>query len=188
VKRKIRLCRRVICFTTRASPRYNSSAALTGYDAPQWVEDELMLARGADQAALEFRERDVVRTGASNLYPYVEFDRENVPALLIELAERIKEWPIGPLNLKLEAPAELRTAVEQAANAGTLVASIVVDEGGQTTNEDLKVRVQNGHLIVPFWLKPNPNQSIEIEIALGAQRLVSRGISPSVRNAPLTVV
>lgn len=188
VKRKIRLCRRVICFTTRASPRYNSSAALTGYDAPQWVEDELMLARGGDQAALEFRERDVVRTGASNLYPYVEFDRENVPALLIELAERIKEWPIGPLNLKLEAPAELRTAVEQAANAGTLVASIVVDEGGQTTNEDLKVRVQNGHLIVPFWLKPNPNQSIEIEIALGAQRLVSRGISPSVRNAPLTVV
>lgn len=188
VKRKMRSSKRVICFTTRAAPRYDENGAITGYDAPQWVEDELMLAHGMDRPVIEFRESNVIRAGASNLHPYTAFERNRLATLLLDLAERVKEWPIGPLNLRLEVPDAIRAAVEQAANAGSLMARITVDEDGQAASEELKVRVQNSQLVIPFWLKPNPNQSIDIEIVFGAQTLVRRGISPSVRDARLELL
>ena len=48
--------------------------------------------------------------------------------------------------------------------------------------------MRDGQLVVPFWIKPDPNMSIEIEVTLGARRLASRGISPAVREARLSAV
>src|SRR5262245_51048381 len=56
VKRKIRQCRRMLCFVTRARPRYDPGGAVpTSYEPPDWVRDELMLARGAEKLVTEFR-------------------------------------------------------------------------------------------------------------------------------------
>src|SRR5262245_19229565 len=57
VKKKIRLCRRIICFVTQAKPRYDpGSTTPTSYEPPDWVRDELMLGRGVDKLVTEFRE------------------------------------------------------------------------------------------------------------------------------------
>lgn len=190
VRKKIRQCRRVVCFVTRAKPNYDQTGAIESYAPPDWVRDELMLARGADRDAIEFRETGVSYGGASPFRAYVEFDRDQLPKLLLDLAVRLAEWPVGPLQLRLSVPDQFRAEVAQAANASTLRARCVaLDETGtERSAEDLKVHVRDGQLLVPFWVKADPNLSIEIEITLGARRLVCRGISPAVRDALLSVV
>lgn len=190
VKRKIRQCRRVLCFATRATPRYGQGGEIVSYDPPDWVRDELMMARGGDREALEFRERGVSYGGASILRPYVDFDRDQLPQMLLDLALRVSEWPVGPLQLRLTIPEEFQAEVESAANADTLRARCVaIDlDGTERSSEQLRVHTREGQLIVPFWIKPDPNLSIEIEVDLGARRLAARGISPAVHPARLRLV
>lgn len=188
IKRKIKQCQRVLCFTTRAKPNYDMQGVVTDYQPPDWVRDELMMSRGGEQNAIEFREQGVNYGGAAVLRPYVLFDREQIPQLLVDLARRVSEWPVGPLQLKLSVPDALRSDFEQAANARTLRARCEAIDlyGGASRKEELDVYMRDGQLIVPFWIKPDPNLSIEIEVNLGARRLAARGISPSVREARLT--
>lgn len=190
VKNKIRQCRRVLCFVTRAEPRYDQSGAIASYDPPDWVRDELMMARGSDRDAIEFRETGVKYGGASPFHAYWEFDRDHLPKLLLDLAVRVAEWPVGPLQLRLAVPDQFRAEVEQAANARTLKARCAAfdDTGTERSVEELSVHVRDGQLVVPFWIKPDPNMSIEIEVTLGARRLACRGISPAVREARLSAV
>ena len=189
VRRKIKQCRRVLCFVTRAAEIHGPNGAIEGYRPPEWVRDELMMARGAGQDAIEFRETDVRYEGAAPFRGYVNFDRDNVPRLLLDLARRLKDWPVGPLQLRLAVPAEFKAEIEQAANAGILKAQCAaISEGEPEYSEELPVRVLDDRLIVPFWIKPNPNLSIDIVITLGARRLACRGISPAVREARLAVV
>ena len=190
VRRKIAQCRRVLCFVTRAEPRYGQDGALISHAPPDWVRDELMMARGAKLDAIEFRETGVTYGGAAPFRAYWEFDREQLPKLLVDLAHRLAEWPVGPLQLRLTAPGELRAEIEQAANAGTLRARCVAidDEGAERHADDLQVYIRDGQLVVPFWIKPDPDLSIEIDITIGARRLACRGLSPAVREARLSIV
>jgi hypothetical protein len=188
VKKKIRQCQRVLCFATRAKPNRDEKGNVVDYQPPDWVRDELMMSRGGELIAIEFREKDVSYGGASVLRPYVVFDREQLPQLLLDIAQRVSEWPVGPLQLKLSVPEGLRAEVEQAANARTLRARCVALDlfGTAGRTDDLEVYVRDGQLIVPFWIKPDPDISIEIELNVGARRLAARGISPAVREARLT--
>jgi hypothetical protein len=190
VRSRIKQCRRVLCFVTRSNPRYDQSGGIVGYEPPDWVRDELMLARGDDRAAIEFRETGVTYEGPASLRPYVEFDRNKLPGLLVQLAQRLAQWPIGPLQLRLSVPNEVMNDIEQAATANLLEARCTVfDEfGTESGAEAVRVRLRDGQLIVPFWVKPDPNSSIEVELTLGARRLACRGISPAVREARLSVV
>lgn len=190
VKRKIRSCRRVLCFVTRAAPRRDETGAIVSYEPPDWVRDELMMARGANRDAIEFRESGVLYGGASAFHAQPDFEHTNLPKLLIDIAQRLKEWPVGPLQLRLEVPDLLRPEIERAVIQKTLQARCAIsdDDGTIQHNETLPVRMQDARLIVPFWVKPTPSQTIEIEITLGSQRLVAQGISPTVREARLAVV
>jgi hypothetical protein len=190
VRKRMQQCRRVLCFVTRAQPRYDRNGAIVGYEPPDWVRDELMMARGAAQDALEFRQSEVSYAGASPFHAYIEFDTNDMPRLLLDLARRVAEWPVGPLQLRLSVPAAFRAEVEQATNARRLSARcIALDEtGAEHSAEDLRVHLRDGQLIVPFWVKPHPNLSIEIEVNLGARRLACRGISPAVREAQLAPI
>jgi hypothetical protein len=189
VKKKIRQCRRVLCFVTRAAPIYDQNGATGNYHPPDWVRDELMLARGAERDTIEFRESKVQYGGAAPFHAYCEFDRNQLSQLLLDIALRVREWPVGPLQLRLAVPEAFRSEVEQAANAGTLKARCVAIEDAETQyEEELTVRFRDEQLIILFWIKPKPNVSIEIEVNLGARRLVSRGISPAVREARLAPI
>ncbi len=189
VKKKIRQCRRVLCFVTRAKSRYDAAGQIVSYEAPDWVRDELAMARGADQRGIEFRERQVEYGGAAAFHAYVEFDRSELPKLLLDLAERIREWPVGPLQLRLNVPNALLPDVEHAVQAGTLKACCIVSENGvELSRDELKVHFLDEILIVPFWIKPGPDIAIDVEVTLGAKQLVCRGISPSVRQARLSVI
>jgi len=190
VRTRIAQCRRVLCFVTRAEPRRDEKGSIVSYAPPQWVHDELMIARGADRDAIEFRETGVDYGGAASFHAYVPFDRENLPKLLLDLAARVAEWPVGPLQLRLAAPEQFKDDVEAAANANKLKArcSAFDETGSPRSVEELKVHVRDGQLVVPFWIKPDPNLSIEIEVTLGARTLACRGISPAVREARLRLV
>jgi len=187
VRGRMRQCRRVLCFVTRGEPRYDQSGVVVSYAPPDWVRDELMMTRGAGGDAIEFRETNVTYGGAALLRAYVDFDRDQLPKLLKDLAMRLAEWPVGPLQLRLSFPDEFRPEVEQAANAATLRAqcSAIDDEGTVRKTDDLLVYLRDGQLVVPFWIKPDPDLSIEIEVTLGAHRLACRGLSPAVREARL---
>ena len=67
------------------------------YEPPDWVRDELMMARGAGREAIEFRESGVDYEGAAPLRPYVEFEN-HIAELLVKIAERISKRPVGPLS------------------------------------------------------------------------------------------
>jgi hypothetical protein len=184
VKSKILECRRVLCFVTRARERNGEPGV---YDPPDWVRDEMAMARGAERQTLEFRENGVSYGGAAGYHAYVPFDSAELPKLLLELSRRLSEWPVGPLQLRLTVPEGMREEVQQAANAKTLRACcMAIDETGhERSKEELTVRVRDGQLIVPFWIKPDPNLSIDIEVTLGVKRLACRGISPAVCIAKL---
>ncbi len=190
VRNKIRQCRRVLCFATRARERYDQEGRIVSYEPPDWVRDELMMARGAGRNAIEFRESGVGYGGAAPGRPYVDFDRADIADLLVKIAERISKWPVGPLQLKLAVPEEFSEQVKAATNAARLTArcSALDWTGTETHTEELKVHLQDGRLIVPFWIKPDPNITIEIEIDVGAQRLACRGISPTIRVASLDAI
>jgi hypothetical protein len=190
VKTAIGQCRRVLCFVTCAQPRYDGSGNIIGHDPPDWVRDELMMARGAGKDAIEFREKGVIYGGAAPFHAYCEFDRNQLPQLMLDLALRLADWPVGPLQLRLTVPDEFRDEVQHCANASTLKARcIAIDHAGaERSAEDLKVHLRDGQLIIPFWIKPDPDVSIEIEVALGSRKLACRGISPAVREARLQLV
>jgi hypothetical protein len=187
IKRLIRGCRRVICFVTRAAPIYGPDGRIAGYTPPDWVRDELIIARGASVDALEFREQGVTYGGAASFSAWHPFNREDIPPLLLRLAEVLKDWPVGPLLLRLAVPDALRADMEQAATAGTLRARCTAldREGSELSAEDLDIRVLDNQLVVPFWIKPRPDMAIDIAIALGPRRLVCKGISPAVCVASL---
>ena len=187
VKQRIRGCRRVLCFTTRSTPRYNAQGQVESYEPPDWVRDELMLARGRDKVAVEFREDRVVYGGAASFVAWHAFKREELPELLVRLACLLSAWPVGPLQLRLNVPPAFALEVENAANARQLKARcLALDEAGDLVGEEeLPVHVHEGRLTVPFWIKPDPGLSIEIEISIGNKRLACRGISPAVREARL---
>ena len=190
VKRLISGCRRVLCFTTRGAARFGQNGAIVGYEPPDWVRDELVLARGNAREAIEFRESGVVYGGTSPFYAWHEFDRSHLADLLVDLAKVLAEWPVGPLQLRLAVPPALQGDIERATNAHTLTARCLAldDAGIEVSADQLKVRLWDGQLTVPFWVKPDPKLSIEIEINWGGQQLVCRGISPTVREARLQLV
>jgi hypothetical protein len=161
--------------------------AITGYNPPDWVRDELMLGRGAEKIAIEFREKDVRYGGAAHFSAWHAFDRDELPALLLRLAEILKDWPIGPLQLRLTVPSDLQSDFDIGVDAGTLQAKCTARDGDDNVvfSEEPLVRRRNDQFVIPFWIKPDPNLAIEIEIAFGARRLVCKGISPAVCIAPL---
>lgn len=190
VRKRMQGCRRVLCFVTKAKPRYGPAGEVTAHDPPGWVRDELMMARGAALDAIEFREEGVAYDGAAPFSAYQEFDRSNLPALLVRLAELLKEWPVGPLLLNLAVPDALRDAIGDAAAAGALRAKCRVRdlEDQIVTEQELDVRERNGQLHLPFWVKPDPNLTIEIEVRVGATRLVCNGLSPAIREARMKAI
>jgi hypothetical protein len=107
----------------------------------------------------------------------------------ISIAERLAEWPVGPLQLRLSVPEALRPTIQAAAHAHTLRASCRAfdEEGTERNAQELEVRLRDGQLIVLFWIKPDPGLSIDIELAIGPTVLTCQGISPIVRDAPLTL-
>ncbi len=187
VKRLLKGCRRVLCFVTRGRPRRDASGAVESFEPPGWVHDELMMARGRDLVAVEFREDGVSYDGAAGFSAWHGFKPTELPDLLVHLAKLLKDWPVGPLHLRLTVPVAFSTDVENAANAGLLRARCRArdETGDPVSEEELPVHVLDGRLTVPFWIKPNPGLSIEIEITLGTRRLACRGISPAVREAKL---
>jgi hypothetical protein len=191
IMRKIQSCRRVLCFVTRAKENYGPGGGdPISYGPPDWVRDELMMARAKNLSAIEFRESGVDYGGAAAFESYHPFDRTDLPGLLLQLAEILKDWPVGPLQLRLSVPDALRDEIVQAANAGTLTAQCRArDLDDQVVSEgNLEVRVRDGQLTVPFWINPDPNLAVEIQIQFGNTWLGCAGLSPIVREAPLKIV
>jgi hypothetical protein len=190
VRKKIRQCRRVICFVTRSRPRFDQGATVpTSYEPPDWVRDELILARGADKLVTEFRETMVEYGGTSPFHAYKLFDRTNLPKLLLDVAETVAQWPLGPIQLRLLFPDDIKQQIVAAANAGNLrVQCTALEDGQEVGTEDLPVHLRDEQLIVLYWIKPKPNYSIDVVVRFGAQNLARRGISPAVREATLSAV
>ena len=57
VRSKISQCRRMLCFVTRSAPKRGKKGKATEFSPSDWVRDELMMARGAQCDAIEFREQ-----------------------------------------------------------------------------------------------------------------------------------
>jgi hypothetical protein len=190
VRRKIRQCRRVLCFATRATPRFAAGGAVPGsYEPPVWVHDELSMARASDLEAVEYRETLVTYGGAADLHPYRSFDRDKLPDLLLDVAELVSSWPVGPIQIRLSFPDAIQPQMLAAANAGTLQAECTAVEDGQEVNvETVRVHRQGDQLVALFWVKPKPTYSIDVRVQFGAQSLARRGISPVVAEASLSVV
>jgi hypothetical protein len=189
IRRLIKSTKRVLCFVTRAKPNHGEDGSATSYAPPDWVRDELMMSRGADKTAIEFREKDVEYGGAAPFSAFHRFDRAELPALLLELAEILKDWPVGPLTLRLTVPQALQDDFGAGVDAGTLQAKWAARDGDDSvvfSGEALVRRRQPDQFVIPILIKPDPNLAIEVDIAFGPRsRLVCTGISPSVCNAPL---
>jgi hypothetical protein len=189
VRRLIKSTKRVLCFVTRAKLNHGEDRSLTSYAPPDWVRDELMMSRGADKTAIEFREKDVEYEGAAPFSAFHAFDRAELPALLLELAEILKDWPVGPLTLRLTVPPGLQDDFGAGVDAGTLQAKCTArdsDDNVVFSEVALVRRRQPDQFVIPILIKPDPNLAIEIDIAFGPRsRLVCTGISPTVCMAPL---
>jgi hypothetical protein len=189
IRRLIKSTRRVLCFVTRDKPNRAEGRSVTSYAPPDWVRDELMMSRGADKTAIEFREKDVEYGGAAPFSVYHAFDRAELPALLLELAEVLKEWPVGPLTLRLTVPQALQDDFGAGVDAGTLQARWTARDGDDNvvfSEVALVRRRQLDQFVIPILIKPDPNLAIEVDIAFGPRnRLVCTGISPTVCMAPL---
>jgi hypothetical protein len=187
VRSLIRSCKRVLCFVTRAAPNYGPTGAIASYAAPDWVTDELMMARGADQDAIEFREDGVARGGTAPFAAWHDFERDNLAALLLRLAELLKQWPIGPLQLRLTVPQEMRDEFDLGVAAGNVRARCTAADssGVEVFSEELPIRKRGDQFMVPFWVKPDPDLTIDLEILYGGSRLVCKGVIPAVCIAPL---
>jgi hypothetical protein len=111
-----------------------------------------------------------------------------LPSLLLRLAEILKEWPVGPLQLRLSVPRDLEGDFNAGVDAGTLYAKCTARDGedNEILADQPAVRKRDGQFVIPFWIKPDPNLAIEIEIAFGPRRLVCKGISPAICIATLT--
>jgi hypothetical protein len=190
VKKKVRQCRRVICFVTRATPRYGPGGAVpVSYEPPVWVHDELIAARANDLLATEYRETLVEYGGAATFHSHHAFDRDSLPDLLLDVAEMVSSWPVGPLTLRLSFPDAIQAQMVAAANAGTLQAECTaVEDDQEVGSETVRVHLQGGQLVALFWLKPKPTYSINVVVRYGAQNLARRGISPVVAEASLIPV
>jgi hypothetical protein len=191
VMRTIKMCRRVLCFETKAKPNYGPSGGEPiSYGPPDWVRDERMMAMGANLSAIAFRELGVDYGGAAALEPYYLFERTNLPGLLLKVAELLKDWPLGPLLFRLSVPNALCDEIAQAASAGTLRALCRARDLGDllVAEESQEVRMRDKRLTVLFWVKPDPNLTVEIELQFGTKRLVSGGVSPAVHETELSIV
>lgn len=190
VRGLIQQANRVLCFTTRASPIYGPQGEVTGYAPPGWVRDELMLARGASKEAIEFREAGVTYDGAAPFSAWHAFDRDQLPALLLRLAEVLRGWPVGPLMLRLRVPPQLAEEFDTRVQAAGPMAECTAREEDGTVflSERLPVRKVDDRYVVPFWIKPDPNLSIEIDISHGTHQLVCRDVSPAICIAELRKV
>jgi len=190
VKKKMRQCRRVISFVTRAQARFDPGATTpSSYEAPDWVRDEIMMARGADRVVTEYRESLVTYGGAASFHAYRSFDRNKIPELLLDISGIVSSWPVGPIQLRLSFPEAMRQEIVDAANAGTLEAQcIALEDGQEVSSETLKVHLLDDKLLALFWIKAKPTYSIDVVVRFGARNLARRGISPVVREATLSVV
>jgi hypothetical protein len=188
VRQRIKGCKRVLCFVTRAGEICTPDGSQTGYyNPPDWVRDELMLSRGAEKVAIEFREKGVTYGGAAPFSAWHPFDRTELPALLLRLAEILKEWPVGPLQLRLSVPAVLAADFDTGVNKGTLRAKCIARYSeDDEVSADLPVRKLDNQYVISFWIKPDPNLAIEIEIDFGSGKLVCRGILPATCIATLS--
>jgi hypothetical protein len=190
VKKKIRQCRRTICFVTRGRERYErGSSTPSSYEPPDWVRDELIIGRSTDGLVTEFRESHVDYGGAAAFHSFTAFDRGNLPKLLLDIAATVADWPIGPIQLRLSFPDALRAQIVAAANAGMLRAKCsVLEDGEEIRSEEVPIHLRDDQLIALFWVKPRDNYLIDVIVPFGAQSLARRGISPIVREAALSAV
>ena len=51
--------------------------------------------------------------------------------------------------------------------------------------DDPLVRKRGDQFVILFWIKPDPDLAIEIEIDFGPRRLVCKDVSPAVCIVPL---
>jgi hypothetical protein len=187
VKALIRRSNRVFCFVTRASEIYTETGAVRGYLPPGWVRDELMLARGANKEAIEFRETGVIYDGAAPFMAWHEFDRDRLPDLMLRLAQVLKDLPVGPLILRLRVPAALEPEFDRDVQADRLVAECRAREndGAILVTDRIPVRKVADRYVIAFWIKPDPDVSIEVDINYAGRQLVCRGVSPAICIADL---
>jgi hypothetical protein len=190
IRRLIKTTQRVLCFTTRAEPIYDEKGTLLGHAPPDWVRDELMISRGNDTTAIEFREAGVRYKGAAPFSAWHDFDTKDLPALLLRLAGLLKEWPVGPLQLRIRVPEKIENQFDLRVKAGNLRAKCTAWDlnGNIIFSEEQPVRIRLDQFMVLFWVKPDPNMEIEIEIPYDRQRLVCTGLSPAICVAQLTPV
>jgi hypothetical protein len=138
--------------------------------------------------AIEFREKGVDYGGAAIFSAWHPFDREELPALLLELAKLLKDWPVAALQLRLDVPPDVQKKFDDWFYTGRLRATCVAldTDANEILREDVLVRRIHGQFVVPFWVKPDPDLSIDIEIFYDpAYRLACKGILPAVCVAPL---
>jgi hypothetical protein len=189
VRNIISRCKRVICFATRAG-RARTANGITMYPPPRWVLDENMMAFGRRQSVAMFIERDVDYGGAGAFLAWHQFSRDALPDLLIHLAELLKEWPVGPLQLRLNIPSEVKAEFDRIIlQPGLKARCRAIDtDGNVILEEENQIRPVQDYFVIPFWIKTDPNIVIDIEIQVGHRQLISRGLSPSVCKVPLQAV
>jgi hypothetical protein len=190
VRAAMRTCRRVLCFVTRSSPLYGPGGQTTGFRPPDWVHDEMLMARGANTKTVEFRETGVSYEGSAQHYPWHEFDRDQLPKLLLRLAQLLKTWPVGPLQLRLTVPQELYDDFSRGVAMGNFVATCAARDSSEAIvfEEEEPVRLRDNQFVVLFWIKPDPNLAIDLEIRGGPRKLVCRGVAPAICDARLLAI
>jgi hypothetical protein len=189
VHKLIRTCRRAMCFMTQHQKVTASDGSIT-YAPPDWVRDEMTVARTTGLETIEFRERLVTYEGAASFVAFNEFDRQELPKLLLRVAEHLKRWPVGPLQLRLRVQPELLSEFSQGVVSGGFEAICAARDGSGTVvySEKLPVRIWDGQFVVPFWIKPDPDVVIDLEIKYGPRKLVCQGVSPTICIADLRSV
>ena len=191
VRRLIKSAKRVLCFVTRAKPNQREDGLVTSFAPPDWVRDELMMSRGADKTAIEFREKGVEYGGAAPFSAFHTFDPAELPALLLELAGILNDWPVGRIVL-LTVPQALQDDFGAGVDAGTLQAKCTArdsDDNVVSSEMALVRRRQPDQFVIPIMIKPDPNLAIEIDIAFGPRnRLVHRHLARHLHRATAATV
>ncbi len=190
VRDTIKSCKKVLCFVTRATPTYSSGGQIVSYAPPDWVRDEHMIAQGSEVDVVEFRETSVVYGGAASFYAVHDFDRDKIPALLLHIAKLLRAWPVGPLQLRLTVPQEIDEEFRRGVRQGNFVAICTArhEDDSIISQETQPVRLRDRQFVVPFWIKPDPNIAIDVEIAYGPRKLVCKGVAPAICDALLEAV
>jgi len=115
---------RVLCFTTRGAARFGRGA-IVGYEPPDWVRDELVLARGNAREAYRIsRERSCCTGGTSPFYAWHEFDRSHLADLLVDLAKVLASGQWGPSSFVSPFRLPCRGTSKEPLTAHTLTATL----------------------------------------------------------------